>query len=234
MFSCLGPRWPSPQAAHFRNELRAQVGALNDELSRAHADRAAAQGAIERLSRQLADSQAAMAMEARRQMEEQVRGEGGRKRATDERDWVRVVESMAEGCHGRGGAAADGGACGEGERGRNRLLGIGDDVQGTVGYGGLRPAMAMEVGGTHAPSHRPRTASSAPGSGRLRLLPMDDGLLPSSNAVLGPCCYFLLTAASSHLFLERAPSQAAYFRQELRAQGLVLGDCCYFLFATAC
>lgn len=68
------------QAAHFRNELRAQVGALNDELSRAHADRAAAQGAIERLSRQLADSQAAMAMEARRQMEEQVGGFRGNAR----------------------------------------------------------------------------------------------------------------------------------------------------------
>lgn len=47
---------------------------LGDELSRANQDRAAAQGAVERLSRQLAEGQAAMAMESRRQMEEQVGG----------------------------------------------------------------------------------------------------------------------------------------------------------------
>ncbi len=52
----------------------AQVAMLGDELGRANQDRAAAQGAVERLSRQLAEGQAAMAMDSRRQMEEQVCG----------------------------------------------------------------------------------------------------------------------------------------------------------------
>lgn len=68
---------PNPQAAYFRQELRAQGLVLGDEVSRAKQEQAAAHGAIERLGRAMAEGQAMNAMEARRQMDEQVGG-GGR------------------------------------------------------------------------------------------------------------------------------------------------------------
>ncbi len=63
---------PFSQAAYFRQELRAQGLVLGDEVSRAKQEQAAAHGAIERLGRAMVEGQAMSAMEARRQMDEQV------------------------------------------------------------------------------------------------------------------------------------------------------------------
>lgn len=62
------------EAVRLGSELRGQVAMLGDELSRANAERAAAQGAIERLGRAVSEGQAASALEARRQLDEQAAG----------------------------------------------------------------------------------------------------------------------------------------------------------------